>query len=100
LIVEHGWCAVVNRSQNDINTAVDMRTARANERAFFASKPEYSHGVNVGVDALTVMLTRVLGDSIRRQMPKIEEMIDQNAAALENEACSGYTGPHTTAIAR
>ncbi|EEH52448.1 uncharacterized protein MICPUCDRAFT_22242, partial [Micromonas pusilla CCMP1545] len=91
LIVEHGWCAVVNRSQNDINTAVDMRTARANERAFFASKPEYSHGVNVGTDTLTVMLTRVLGDSIRRQMPKIEEMIDQNAAALENEACSGYT---------
>jgi replication fork clamp-binding protein CrfC len=66
LCLEHGWCAVVNRSQSDINTRVDMSAARDNERKFFRNKPEYAH-VNIGTDTLTGMLTQVLGNSIRRQ---------------------------------
>ena len=52
-----GWCAVVNRSQFDINADVDMSAARANERAFFdANRDKYSI-VNCGTGVLTEMLT-------------------------------------------
>jgi len=80
-----GWCAVVNRSQFDINAHVDMRTARANERAFFdANRATYSN-VNCGTGVLTEMLTGILGDSIRRRVPRIRETIDGAATALELE---------------
>lgn len=84
LCLEHGWCAVVNRSQADINTRVDMSAARDNERDFFRGKPEYAH-VNTGTDTLTAMLTQVLGNSIRRQVPLIQEVIDSSSNRLETE---------------
>ena len=60
-----GWCAVVNRSQFDINANVDMHVARANEMKFFeANAGKYDSTVNCGTDTLTKMLTRILGDSV------------------------------------
>ena len=60
-----GWCAVVNRSQFDINADVDMHVARANEMKFFeANAGKYDSTVNCGTDTLTKMLTRILGDSV------------------------------------
>ena len=50
-----------------------MSAARDNERKFFRNKPEYAH-VNTGTDTLTRMLTQVLGNSIRRQVPLIQEV--------------------------
>ena len=41
--------------------------------------------MNTGTDTLTGMLTHVLGNSIRRQVPKIQEVIDSSAARLEAE---------------
>ena len=89
-----GWCAVVNRSQFDINADVDMSAARANERAFFdANRDKYSI-VNCGTGVLTEMLTGILGDSIRRRVPRIRETIDGAAAALEQELrCLGTSVP-------
>ena len=84
LCLEHGWCAVVNRSQQDINANMNMSMARENERKFFLGKPEYAH-VNTGTDTLTSILTRVLGTSIRRQVPLIQEVIDKSSAKLEAE---------------
>ena len=63
--LELGWCAVVNRSQYDINANVDMHVARANEMKFFeANAGKYDSTVNCGTDTLTKMLTRILGDSV------------------------------------
>jgi dynamin 1-like protein len=100
-----GWCAVVNRSQFDINANVDMHVARANEMKFFeANAGKYDCTVNCGTGTLTKMLvsiflfrmgnsydvvlcsqTRILGDSIRRQIPGIRDTIDASAAALDAE---------------
>ena len=52
-----GWCAVVNRSQFDINADVDMHVARANEMKFFeANAGKYDSTVNCGTGTLTKML--------------------------------------------
>jgi len=109
-----GWCAVVNRSQFDINANVDMHVARANEMKFFeANAGKYDCTVNCGTGTLTKMLvsiflfrmgnsydvvlcsqTRILGDSIRRQIPGIRDTIDASAAALDAELrCLGGSVP-------
>jgi hypothetical protein len=71
-----------------------MSAARANERAFFdANRDKYSI-VNCGTGVLTEMLTGILGDSIRRRVPRIRETIDGAAAALEQELrCLGTSVP-------
>ena len=52
-----GWCAVVNRSQFDINANVDMHVARANEMKFFeANAGKYDSTVNCGTGTLPKML--------------------------------------------
>ena len=93
--LELGWCAVVNRSQYDINANVDMHVARANEMKFFeANAGKYDSTVNCGTGTLTKMLTRILGDSIRRQIPGIRDTIDASAAALDAELrCLGTSVP-------
>ena len=85
LCLEHGWCAVVNRSQFDIDSRTDMATARDNERRFFDEKRDaYAH-VNTGTDTLVRMLVEILGQNVRRQVPKIQEAIESSARAMEDE---------------
>ena len=85
LCLEHGWCAVVNRSQFDIDSQTDMATARENERRFFDEKRDaYAH-VNTGTNTLVRMLVEILGQNVRRQVPKIQEAIESSARAMEDE---------------
>ena len=85
LCLEHGWCAVVNRSQFDIDSQTDMATARDNERRFFDEKRDaYAH-VNTGTNTLVRMLVEILGQNVRRQVPKIQEAIETSARAMEDE---------------
>ena len=85
LCLEHGWCAVVNRSQFDIDSRTDMATARDNERRFFDEKRDaYAH-VNTGTETLVRMLVEILGQNVRRQVPKIQEAIESSARAMEDE---------------
>lgn len=85
LCLEHGWCAVVNRSQFDIDSQTDMATARDNERRFFEEKRDaYAH-VNTGTNTLVRMLVEILGQNVRRQVPKIQEAIESSARAMEDE---------------
>ena len=100
-----GWCAVVNRSQSDIQAKVDMRAAREKERRWFETHGEiYRSSVatedtedtsliarNVGTDALVAALVRILGEQVRRKIPKIRETVESSARGLEIEL--GRLGP-------
>lgn len=48
LRLRHGWVAVVNRGQADINKRVGMGEARQRENAFFAQSEGYKDLDNVG----------------------------------------------------
>jgi dynamin 1-like protein len=89
-----GWCAVVNRSQADIANRVSMRDAREREAAFFRTNAAlYSH-VNTGTDTLTRMLASVLGDAVRRQIPRIVDAVDRRTdAALAESRALGKAMP-------
>lgn len=107
-----GWCAVVNRSQSDIASGVDMSTARENERAWFEAHgavyatddlDSYVDGLhakiheknNLGTDALVSALVRILGEQVRRKIPKIRDTVETSARALETElARLGPATPH------
>ena len=106
-----GWCAVVNRSQDDIRRGVDMRAARENERVWFEThgetygteraKDEHADTIpdttapNVGTDALVNALVRVLGERVRREIPRIRETVETSARDLELELAGlGPATPH------
>jgi len=115
-----GWCAVVNRSQSDIASGVDMLTARANERAWFEAHREvyatetddfdssndnlqattqdmrlHQKRNNLGTDALVSALVNILGEQVRRKIPKIRDTVEMSANALEMElARLGPATPH------
>ena len=115
-----GWCAVVNRSQSDIASGVEMSTARTNERAWFeAHKEVYATETddfdssndnlqatteytrrghkksNLGTDALVSALVNILGEQVRRKIPKIRDTVETSANALEMElARLGPATPH------
>ena len=115
-----GWCAVVNRSQSDIASGVDMLTARANERAWFEAHREvyatetddfdssndnlqattqdmrlHQKKNNLGTDALVSALVNILGEQVRRKIPKIRDTVEMSSNALEMElARLGPATPH------
>ena len=115
-----GWCAVVNRSQSDIASGVDMSTARANERAWFEAHKEvyatetddfdssndslqattqdmrlHQKKNNLGTDALVSALVNILGEQVRRKIPKIRDTVEMSSNALEMElARLGPATPH------
>jgi dynamin 1-like protein len=110
----------VNRSQSDIASGVDMSTARANERAWFEAHREvyatetddfdssndnlqvttedmrlHQKKNNLGTDALVSALVHILGEQVRRKIPKIRDTVEMSANALEMElARLGPATPH------
>jgi len=83
--LRHGWVAVVNRAQADINSQVTMEQARQSERAFFESKAEYRGLTNCGMAALTSKLTRKLEEAIVRQIPVIQNTINDGVQTIQRE---------------
>merc|ERR1719335_343430 len=83
--LRHGWVAVVNRAQADINSQVTMEQARQSERAFFESKAEYRGLSNCGMAALTSKLTRKLEEAIVRQIPVIQNTINDGVQMIQRE---------------
>ena len=67
--LRHGWVAVVNRGQADINSKVQMTDARAKERAFFTGRPEYGDLGNTGTTYLAEKLSTHLINEITRNLP-------------------------------
>uniref|UniRef100_A0A7S0WQS1 Dynamin GTPase n=1 Tax=Chlamydomonas leiostraca TaxID=1034604 RepID=A0A7S0WQS1_9CHLO len=85
LRLRHGWVAVVNRGQADINSKVSMKEARAREREFFSSTPAYADLTNIGTGYLADKLSNHLINEIMKNLPSISQYIDQNISRLEKE---------------
>lgn len=94
-----GYVGVVLRSQEDIATRRGMGEARETERAFFASRPEYS-GVAAAcsVGTLARRLNGILVDTIRDMLPSLRAKVEDALSArrrelrLYGEAPPGHTG--------
>jgi len=80
LRLRHGWVAVVNRGQADINKRVTMGEARARENAFFAQHQSYGALENVGTDFLSKKLSAHLINEIARKLPEIQSFVDTAVA--------------------
>jgi hypothetical protein len=80
LRLRHGWVAVVNRGQADINKRVSMADARDRENAFFRATDAYSRLDNVGTDYLAKKLSTHLINEISRKLPEIQAFVDHAVA--------------------
>jgi len=85
LKLRHGWVAVVNRGQADINNKVTMQMTRQREDDFFNSVGAYADLPNRGTNYLTEKLSTHLVNEIMRNLPSISQYIDTNIARLEKE---------------
>mmetsp|Transcript_14458 Transcript_14458/g.31336 ORF Transcript_14458/g.31336 Transcript_14458/m.31336 type:complete len:628 (+) Transcript_14458:150-2033(+) len=85
LKLRHGWVAVVNRGQADINSKVSMKDARAREKEFFHSQPAYADLSNTGTTYLAEKLSTHLINEIMKNLPSISSYIDQNIVKLEKD---------------
>lgn len=83
--LKHGWIAVVNRNQADLNGRVSMQDARRKELEFFRKHPAYKDLKNVGTNFLSGHLSDQLLSAIRRQMPTIQHHIHKNVSDLQRE---------------
>ena len=83
--LRHGWIAVVNRAQADLDGNVSMGEARRREAEFFRSKHEYAGLKNIGMDALTHKLTKKLEEAIIRQIPVIQSTISDGVQIIQKE---------------
>ena len=82
-----GWCAVVNRSQSDIQSGVDMPSARDAERKWFSDHAHvYGDMIDkTGTDTLVQTLTSILETQVRLKIPRIQETVAKSARGLELE---------------
>eukprot|EP00955_Chlamydomonas_euryale_P054593 355892-Chlamydomonas_euryale.AAC.1 len=85
LKLKHGWVAVVNRGQADINSKLPMKEARAREKDFFHAQAPYADLTNTGTTFLADKLSAHLINEIMKNLPSISAYIDQNVAKLEKE---------------
>lgn len=85
LKLKHGWIAVVNRAQADINGKVSMKDARAKEREFFQSSPAYRDLKNTGTEYLSGHLSNHLIHEIMKQLPSLQQYIDTSVSQLQKE---------------
>ena len=74
--LRHGYIAVVNRSQRDIDSKLPMREALKAEQNFFADRPEYSAIAHEqGIHFLSRRLNQILENHIRLHMPEISKKV-------------------------
>eukprot|EP00882_Tetradesmus_deserticola_P003727 GHRQ01003942.1.p1 GENE.GHRQ01003942.1~~GHRQ01003942.1.p1 ORF type:complete len:478 (+),score=208.07 GHRQ01003942.1:111-1544(+) len=77
LRLKHGWVAVVNRGQADINKKMTMVDARGKEQEFFKGMDQYRDLENTGTDYLSKKLSTHLINEITRKLPEIQGYIDK-----------------------
>ncbi|GAB4857748.1 Phragmoplastin drp1e [Ancistrocladus abbreviatus] len=84
--LKHPWVGIVNRSQADINSNVDMIAARRRERQFFATSPDYAHlASKMGSEYLARLLSSHLESLIKARIPSIASLISRSINDLESE---------------
>lgn len=79
--LKHGWVAVVNRGQADLNSKMAMGDSRKRELEFFTGNPAYLGVQNVGTTFLSNKLSEHLVLAIRKQLPVIQTAINNGCAA-------------------
>jgi len=85
LKLKHGWVAVVNRGQADLNQRVGMEAARAKEKEFFFASPAYRDLENIGMTYLADKLSAHLIAEILKKLPSITAHIDATIAKTSKE---------------
>ncbi|CAL1376072.1 unnamed protein product [Linum trigynum] len=84
--LRHPWVGIVNRSQADINSKVDMVAARQREHEFFATSLDYSHlAGRMGSEYLAKLLSKHLEAEIKARIPAITSLINHSIDELERE---------------
>jgi len=74
--LRHGYIAVVNRSQRDIDSKLPMREALKAEQTFFAKHHAYSAIAHEqGIHFLSRRLNQILENHIRLHMPEISKKV-------------------------
>ncbi|MEW5315614.1 MAG: hypothetical protein WDW38_007029 [Sanguina aurantia] len=88
LKLKHGWVAVVNRGQADLNSKVSMKDARSREKDFFLGQPAYADLANVGTTYLAEKLSTHLIGEIMKNLPSMVTYIDSSIKKLQDELSS------------
>ena len=84
--LQHGYIAVKNRSQDDINKKIKVAEALESEKRYFESHNEYRTLPNhVGTTTLSRKLTVLLHEHIMTCLPSIESDIIENLKSYEKE---------------
>ncbi|KAL6175930.1 hypothetical protein ACLB2K_052568 [Fragaria x ananassa] len=84
--LEHPWVGIVNRSQADINSNMDMIAARRREGDYFSTSTEYGHlASKMGSEYLAKLLSKHLESVIKARLPAIASMINKSIDELESE---------------
>jgi len=85
--LKHGYIAVKNRSQKDINDKMAVVEALRNERRFFENHKDYRSVFDkVGTENLSKRLSMLLYEQIQGCLPEIEKQIDENLSHYEKES--------------
>ncbi|XP_062028182.1 phragmoplastin DRP1E-like [Rosa rugosa] len=84
--LKHPWVGIVNRSQADINTNMDMVAARRREGDYFSASMDYGHlASKMGSEYLAKLLSKHLESVIKARIPAIASMINKSIDELESE---------------
>lgn len=92
--LKHGWVAVVNRGQADLNSKMAMGDSRKRELEFFSTNPAYAGVQNIGTTFLSNKLSSHLIGAIRKQLPVIQTAINNGYARART--CSHVIHPRCT----
>eukprot|EP01039_Chlorochromonas_danica_P010603 gene10603-11749_t len=82
---KHGYVAVMNRSQKDIQENLPIRKGLAKEAAFFQSHPKYRQFINkCGTRNLARILNQILMVHIRECLPEIRTRITRMLISINS----------------
>jgi dynamin 1/3 len=96
--LKHGFIAVKNRSQDDINKNIPIQKARESEMLYFYSHPDYSSiSEKQGTMYLAKKLNEMLGNHIKSTLPFLKKQLEDNLTKTnENLNKIEYIGDNET----
>jgi replication fork clamp-binding protein CrfC len=96
--LKHGFIALKNRSQEDINKNVSICVGREKEMLYFLSHPDYSSiSEKQGTIYLSKKLNEMLGNHIKSTLPYLKKQLeDKLSKTMENLNKIVYVGDNET----
>lgn len=83
--LQHGWIAVVNRSQGDIFRKKNLDETRKKERDFFENNKAYADLKNTGITSLSEKLCSMLQEKIVLQIPRIRDFLQKSIVETKEQ---------------